>query len=85
MIGIGIGTFFFVKNMLSGVIFHDILRSQGYFFDRFLCFLWSLDVFGVLEGPWGRHWRNTPLHGSPFGSISAPFFDENRVFFHVFF
>ena len=68
--------------MLSGGgIFHDILRSRGYFFDIFLCFLWSLDVFGVLGGPGCQNQSNLAFHWSPFGSISAPFFDENRVFF----
>ena len=44
-----------------------------------------MDALGALEGPWGRHWRNYPLHGSPFGSISASFFDEMRIISPVFF
>ena len=76
---------FFPKNMLSGVIVHDILRSQGYLFDIFLCCLWSLDVFGILGALGCQNQSVPPIHWSPFGSISAPFFDENRIFFHVFF
>ena len=32
------------------VIFYYIFRSWDHFFGCFFCFLWSLDVFGILGG-----------------------------------
>ena len=41
-------------------------------------------VLGVAEGgPGCQNQSNLAFHGSPFGSISAPFVDENRIIFHV--
>ena len=59
--------------------------------------LWGtfFDMFGVLGDVWTclvswgalgcQNQSNLAFHWSPFGSISAPFFDENRVFFHALF
>ena len=87
-IGIGIGTVigcFFLKNMSSGIIFSDIFGFVGHFFVSFCVSGRSFDVFGALGGPGGRHTRNDPLAWGPFGSISAPFFEQNRIIFMLFF
>ena len=53
-----------------------------------------LDIFGVFHGLWTclASWGALGCQNqvtktcpwSPLGSISAPFFDENRIIFHVF-
>ena len=74
-----------MKNMSSGIIFSDILRFVGYFLVSFCVSGPSFDVFGVLGTSWCQNQSNLAFHGSLFGSIPAPFFEENRVIFMLFF
>ena len=80
---------FFPKNMLSGDAFHDILRSQGYLFDIFLCFLWSLDVFGVLGVAGGvnvaKRLEHTLSRGRLLAPFRLPFLMKIAYFFMCFF
>ena len=76
---------FFMKNMSSGIIFSVIFRFVGHFFVSFCVSGTSFDVFGALGGPGGQNPINAPNHWTPFGSISAPFFEQNRIIFMLFF
>ena len=74
-----------MKRYALGDDVYAILRSRDHFFD----------IFGVFHGlwtclvSWGGLGAQTKVlmtcPWSPLGSISAPFFDENRVVFHIFF
>ena len=75
----------FLKNMSSGIIFSAIFGFVGHFFVSFCVSGRSFDLFGVLGGPGGQNPIVTPNHWTPFGSISAPFFEKKRDSFHVVF
>ena len=75
-------------------MFSDILGSVGHFFVIFWGRLVTFfEIFGVLGAlwtcsvSWGRLGAQNKVAiacpWSPLGSISAPFFEQNRVSFHV--
>ena len=87
-IRIGIGTVigsFFMKNMSSGIIFSEIFGFVGHFFVSFCVSGPSFDVFGVLGTSGAQNRLATTCPWSLLGSISAPFFDQNRMIFHELF
>ena len=84
-ISLGIGSIFSRFFQFGDHFFGDILVSWGHFLVIFWCLGTSWDIFGSLEGPRERHWRNDPLQGSPFGSILGAFFDGKRVYSTLFF
>ena len=74
-----------MKNISLGIILSEIFGFVGHFFVSFCVSGTSFDVSGALGCPGARHTRINPLRWTPFGFISAPFFEENRIIFMLFF
>ena len=74
-----------MKNMSPGIGFSEIFGFHGHFFVSF-CVSGRLSTCSVSWGRLGaRNKVAVACSWSPLGSISAPFFEQNRIIFMLFF